>query len=152
MTTKYTRNTLVPFGTLRNYSQLPAETRERLEAIIDPEWLSMPAVEVDSLERPLHTYTRAVGLSKLDYAVVGANDAVLIREASFGPATAGKLSLKLIQGDYRAEVPATCAADLDQLIGVEIPHWLRPTPRVIVDVYQAPRSGCFYVALAKKED
>ena len=151
MTTKYDRNTLVEFGTLRNYSALTAETRERLEAIIDPEWLSLPAGEVDSLERPLHVYTRAVGLSKLDYAVVGENDAVLIREASFGPATAGNLSLKLPQGDYRAEVPVACAADLDRLIGVEMPHWVRPTPRVIVDVYRAPRSGCFYVALAKKE-
>lgn len=147
-----TRNTFVPFGTLRNYSKLTAETRERLESIIDPELLTLPEKEADQREYPLHTYTRAVGLSKLDYAVVGENDAVLIREASFGPATAGKLSLKLIQGDYRTEVPAMCAADLDQLIGVEVPHWLRPTPRVIVDVYQAPRSGCFYVALAKKED
>nr|DAV48595.1 MAG TPA: hypothetical protein [Caudoviricetes sp.] len=147
-----TRNTLVPFGTLRNYSKLTAETRERLESIIDPELLTLPEEEADQREYPLHTYTRAVGLSKLDYAVVGENDAVFIREASFGPATAGNLSLKLFQGDYRAEVPVTCAADLDQLIGMVTHHWLRPAPRVIVDVYRAPRSGCFYVALARKED
>lgn len=152
MTAKYTRNTLVPFGTMRNYSMPSAETRERLEAILDPELLTLGTVEADSREYPLHVYTRTVGLSKLDYAVVGENDAVLIREASFGPAAAGKLSLKLVQGDYSVEVPATCAADLGQLIGVEMPHWLRPTPRVIVDVYQAPRSGCFYIALARKEE
>lgn len=152
MTTKYTRNTLVPFGTLKHYAKLSSVERDRVEAILDPELLALPREDAENREFPVHAFTRAVALGGIDYATVSIDDSVLIREATLAPAEAGKLELRVGQGDYRAEVPMAIAADFDQLIGLELTHWLHRRPRVVVDVYQCPRSGRFYLALAYKEE
>lgn len=155
MTTKYTRNTLVPFGALRDYSTLEPEMRERLEFFIDPELSDLSLEEADKREYPIHVYTRAAALCRLSYALVTPDEdgyGVLIREACFGPAEDGKLILRVLQHTATGEVPFECAEDTSKLLGAEVSSFATKVPREIIDVYQAPRSGRFYVAFTQKED
>lgn len=155
MTTKYTRDTLVPFGTFRDYPTLEPEMRERLEFFIDPELSDLSLEEADKREYPLHVYTRAAALCRLSYALVSPDEDgydVLIREACFGPAEDGKLILRVLQHTATGKVPFECAEDTSELIGVEVSSFATKIPREIIDVYQAPRSGRFYVAFTQKEE
>lgn len=155
MTTKYNRNTLVPFGKLKDYGELNPETRELLEALIDPELLTLAEEEADQREYPLHAYTRAAALSRFGYASVYPGDdydEVRIREACYGPAEDGKLLLRVLPTGYTGLAPFKCAEDTSKLIGLDVST---PSPRysrVVIDAYQNPRSGRFYVAIARKED
>lgn len=156
MTTEYTRNTLVPFGKLKDYSKIDPEPRERLEAIIDPELLTLTEEEADQREYPLHVYTRAVALARFGYASVYPGDdydEAMIREACYGPAEDGKLILRVLQTSYVGHAPLECAEDTSKLIGLDVSS--SPSSRYIreiIDVYQNPRSKRFYVALARKEE
>ena len=155
MTTEYTRNTLVPFGKLKDYSKIDPEPRERLEAIIDPELLTLTEEAADQREYPLHAYTRAVALSRFGYASVYPGDdydEVMIREACYGPAEGGKLILRVLQTSYIGRVPFKCAEDTSKLIGADVSTPSSRYSREIIDAYQTPRSGRFYVALARKEE
>lgn len=155
MTTKYTRNTLVPFGNLKDYGKIDPEPRERMEAIIDPELLTLTEEEADQREYPLATYTRAVALARFGYASVYPGDGydeVMIREACYGPAEDGKLILRVLQTSYFGKAPFECAEDTSKLIGLDLSTASSRYSRVVIDVYQNPRSGRFYVALARKED
>ena len=155
MTTKYDRNTLVPFGTFRNYSTFEPEMRERLEFFIDPELSDLSLEEADKREYPIHVYTRAAALCRLSYALVSPDEDgydVLIREACFGPAEDGKLILRVLQHTATGKVPFECAEDTNKLLGAEVSSFATKIPREIIDVYQAPRSGRFYVAFTQKEE
>lgn len=155
MTTKYTRNTIVPFGTLRNYSStLSPASRERMEALLDPEFLHQSSDSSDSARYPLYSYTEAVAFSGLEFvSVIGDGDGeVLIREAAFNPGKGGKLLLRTSGGSFTGEVPVACATDPDSLIGKTLDGVLLPGGYEIIDVYQAPRSGRLFVAFARKED
>ena len=152
MTTKYDRNTLVPFGTLRNYSNLSLETREKAEAVIDPGLSAMPVEEADLRVYPLHKYTRAVALLGLSCASVAGKYAVRIVEGAFGPAENGKLSLRAFETSYSTQVPVECAADLTKLLGVEFSYNGFSGDREVIDVYRTPRSNRFYLALARKDE
>lgn len=154
MTTKYTRNTLVPFGALRNYSStLSPASRERMEALLDPEFLYQSSDSSDSARYPLYSYTEAVAFSGLDYASVIIGDGeVLIREAAFTPKKGGKLLLRTSAGIFAGEVPVACATDPDSLIGKTLDGVNLRGGYEIIDVYQAPRSGRLFVAFARKED
>lgn len=155
MPTKYTRDTLVPFGKLKDYGKIDPEPRERLEALIDPELLTLTEEEADQREYPLHAYTRAVALARFGYASVYPGDdydEVMIREACYGPAEDGKLILRVLQTNYIGRAPLECAEDTGKLIGLDLST---PSPRynrVVIDAYQNPRSGRFYVAIARKEE
>lgn len=152
MTTKYTRNTIVHFGALRNYSStLSPASRERMEALLDPEFLYQSSDSSDSARYPLERYTEAVAFSGLDYASVIIGDGeVLIREAAFNPGQGGKLLLRTSGGSFTGEVPAACATDPDSLIGKTLNGVNLRGGYEIVDVYQAPRSGRLFVAFARK--
>lgn len=155
MTTKYNRNTLVPFGTLRNYSStLSPASRERMEALLDPEFLYQSSDSSDSARYPLYSYTEAVAFSGLEFvSVIGDGDGeVLIREAAFNPGKGGKLLLRTSGGSFTGEVPVACATDPDSLIGKTLDGVLLHGGYEIIDVYQAPRSGRLFVAFARKED
>lgn len=155
MTTKYDRNTLVPFGTFRDYSTLEPEMRERLEFFIDPELSDLSLEEADKREYPIHVYTRAAALCRLSYALVSPDEDgydVSIREACFGPAEDGKLLLRVLQHSATGKVPFECAEDISKLLGAEVSSFATKIPREIIDVYQAPRSGRFYVAFTQKEE
>lgn len=155
MTTKYTRNTIVPFGTLRNYSStLSPASRERMEALLDPEFLYQSSDSSDSARYPLYSYTEAVAFSGLEFvSVIGDGDGeVLIREAAFNPGKGGKLLLRTSVGSFTGEVPVACATDPDSLIGKTLDGVLLHGGYEIIDVYQAPRSGRLFVAFARKED
>lgn len=151
MTTKYTRNTIVPFGTLRNYSStLSPASRERMEALLDPEWLYHPSDSSDSARHPLYRYTEAVAFSGLEFASVIGDGEVLIREAAFNPGKGGKLLLRTSGGSFTGEVPVACATDPDSLIGKTLDGVHLHGGYEIIDVYQAPRSGRLFVAFARK--
>lgn len=155
MTYMYTRNTLVPFGNLKDYGKIDPEPRERMEAIIDPELLTLTEEEADRREYPLAAYTRAVALSRFGYASVYPGDdydEVMIREACYGPAEDGKLILRVLQTCYIGKAPFECAEDTSKLIGLDLSTASSRYSRVVIDAYQNPRSGRFYVALARKED
>lgn len=155
MPTKYTRDTIVPFGTLRNYSStLSPASRERMEALLDPEFLYQSSDSSDSARYPLYCYTEAVAFSGLEFAsVIGDGDGeVLIREAAFNPGKGGKLLLRTSGGSFTGEVPVACAADPDSLIGKTLDGVYRRGEYEIIDVYQAPRSGRLFVAFARKEE
>lgn len=155
MTTKYNRNTLVPFGNLKDYGKIDPEPRERMEAIIDPELLTLTEEEADKREYPLASYTRAVALSRFGYASVYPGDdydEVMIREACYGPAEDGKLILRVLQTRYIGKAPFECAEDTSKLIGLDLNTASSHYSREVIDAYQNPRSGRFYVALARKED
>nr|DAV69148.1 MAG TPA: hypothetical protein [Caudoviricetes sp.] len=155
MTAKYTRNTLVEFGKLKDYGKLDPEPRERLEALIDPELLTLPEDEADQREYPLAAYTRAVALTRFGYASIYPGDdydEVMIREACYGPAEDGKLLLRVLQTIYTGRAPFECAADTSKLIGLDVSTPDGRYSRVVIDAYQNPRSGRFYVALARKEE
>jgi hypothetical protein len=155
MTTKYTRNTIVPFGNLKDYGKIDPEPRERMEAIIDPELLTLTKEEADQREYPLHAYTRAVALARFGYATVYPGDdydEVMIREACFGPAEDGKLILRVLQTSYIGHAPLECAEDTNKLIGLDLRTPSSRYSREVIDVYRTPRSGRFYVALAREED
>lgn len=155
MTTKYDRNTLVPFEGLRNYSELSGETREHMESLIDPELLTLTEGEADKCEYPLHAYTRAVAFARLPYASVYLNgnlDEVMIREVCFGPGEDGKLLLRVLQAGHTGRVPLDCIKDSSKLLGEVISTDSGRYIREIIDVYQTPRSGRLYVALALQED
>lgn len=158
MTTKYTRNTIVPFGALRNYSStLSPASRERMEALLDPEFLYQSSDSSDSAMYPLYSYIEAVAFSGLDYAsvIIGDGDGdgeVLIREAAFTPKKGGKLLLRTSGGSFTGEVPVACATDPDSLIGKTLDGVIRCGGYEIIDVYQAPRSGRLFVAFARKVD
>lgn len=152
MTTKYNRNTLVTFGTLSNYSVLYGGARERMEALIDPKLLTLTEEESNQREYPLHAYTRAVAFGNLDYASVIGDGKVLIREAAFTPGKGGMLLLRTSGGGFSKEVPPACATSLLSLLGETLDGVHYRDSYEIIDVYQAPRSGRFYVALARKED
>lgn len=155
MTTKYNRNTIVPFGTLRNYSStLSPAYRERMEALLDPEFLYQSSDSSDSARYPLYSYTEAVAFSGLEFAsVIGVGDGggeVLIREAAFNPGKNGKLLLRTSGGSFTGEVPVACASDPDSLIGKTLDGVHLRGGYEIIDVYQAPRSGRLFVAFARK--
>lgn len=161
MTTKYTRNTIVPFGTLRNYSStLSPAYRERMEALLDPEFLYQSSDSSDSARYPLYSYTEAVAFSGLEFvSVIGDGDGdgdgdrdgeVLIREAAFNPGKGGKLLLRTSGGSFTGEVPVACATDPDSLIGKTLDGVHLHGGYEIIDVYQAPRSGRLFVAFARK--
>nr|DAK45035.1 MAG TPA: hypothetical protein [Caudoviricetes sp.] len=155
MTTKYTRNTLVPFNKLKDYGKIDPEPRERMEAIIDPELLTLTEEEADQREYPLAAYTRAVALARFGYASVYPGDdydEVMIREACYGPAEDGKLILRVLQTSYIGKAPFECAEDTSKLIGLDLNTPSSRYSQVVIDAYQNPRSGRFYVALARKED
>ena len=155
MTTKYDRNTIVPFGNLKDYGKIDPEPRERMEAIIDPELLTLTEEEADQREYPLHAYTRAVALARFGYASVYPGDdydEVMIREACYGPAEDGKLILRVLHTSYIGKAPFKCAEDTSKLIGLDLNTTSSHYSRVVIDAYQNPRSGRFYVALARKED
>lgn len=155
MTTKYTRDTIVPFGALRNYSStLSPASRERLEALLDPEFLYQSSDSSDSARYPLYSYTEAVAFSGLDFASVicdGDGDGeVFIREAAFNPGEGGKLLLRTSGGSFTGEVPVACATDPDSLIGKTLDGVILRGGYEIIDVYQAPRSGRLFIAFARK--
>lgn len=151
MTTKYTRNTIVPFGTLRNYSStLSPAYRERMEALLDPEFLYQSSDSSDSARYPLYSYTEAVAFSGLEFASVIGDGEVLIREAAFNPGKGGKLLLRTSGGSFTGEVPVACATDPDSLIGKTLDGVHLHGGYEIIDVYQAPRSGRLFVAFARK--
>ena len=157
MTTKYTRNTIVPFGALRNYSStLSPASRERLEALLDPEFLYQSSDSSDSARYPLYRYIEAVAFSGLDFASVicdgdGDGDGeVFIREAAFNPGKGGKLLLRTSGGSFTGEVPVACATDPDSLIGKTLDGVILRGGYEIIDVYQAPRSGRLFIAFARK--
>lgn len=155
MTTKYNRNTLVPFGQLKDYGKIDPEPRERMEAIIDPELLTLTEEEANQREYPLAAYTRAVSLARFGYASVYPGDdydEVMIREACYGPAEDGKLILRVLQTSYIGKAPFECAEDTSKLIGLDVSTPSSHYSREVIDAYQNPRSGRFYVALARKED
>lgn len=155
MTTNYDRNTLVPFGKLKDYGKLDPEPRERLEALIDPELLTLTEEEADQREYPLAAYTRAVALSRFGYASVYPGDdydEVMIREACYGPAEDGKLLLRFPQTSYTGRAPIEYAEDTSKLIGLDVSTSDGRYSREIIDAYQNPRSGRFYLALARKEE
>ncbi len=155
MTTKYDRNTIVPFGKLKDFGKIDPEPRERMEAIIDPELLTLTEEEADQREYPLHAYTRAAALTRFGYASVYPGDdydEVPIREACYGPAEDGKLLLRVLQTSYTGRAPLECAEDVNKLLGLDVSTPGGSYSREIIDVYQAPRSNRFYVALARKED
>lgn len=155
MTTKYDRNTLVPFGKLKDYGKLDPEPRERLEALIDPELLTLTEEEADQREYPLAAYTRAAALARFGYASVYPGDdydEVVIREACYGPAEDGKLILRVLQTSYIGKAPFECAEDTSKLIGLDVSTSDDRYSREVIDAYQNPRSNRFYVALARKED
>ena len=151
MTTKYTRNTIVPFGTLRNYSStLSPAYRERMEALLDPEFLYQSSDSSDSARYPLYSYTEAVAFSGLEFVSVIGDGEVLIREAAFNPGKGGKLLLRTSGGSFTGEVPVACATDPDSLIGKTLDGVHLHGGYEIIDVYQAPRSGRLFVAFARK--
>lgn len=152
MTTKYTRNTIVPFGTLSNYGQLSPVARERMEALLDPEILYHPSDTSDSARYPLYSYTEAVAFSGLEFASVIGDGEVLIREAAFNPGKGGKLLLRTSGGSFTGEVPVACATDPDSLIGKTLDGVHLVGGYEIIDVYQAPRSRRLFVAFARKEE
>lgn len=152
MTTKYNRNTIVPFGTLSNYGQLTPAARERMEALLDPEFLYQSSDSSDSARYPLYSYTEAVAFSGLEFASVLGDGEVLIREAAFNPGKGGKLLLRTSGGIFTGEVPVACATDPDSLIGETLDGVHLPGGYEIIDVYQAPRSGRLFVAFARKEE
>ena len=153
MTTKYTRNTIVPFGALRNCSStLSPASRERLEALLDPEFLYQSSGSSDSARYPLYSYTEAVAFSGLDFASVicDGDGEVLIREAAFNPGKGGKLLLRTSGGSFTGEVPVACASNPNSLIGKTLDGVILRGGYEIIDVYQAPRSGRLFVAFARK--
>ncbi|WP_311474227.1 hypothetical protein [uncultured Rothia sp.] len=152
MTTKYNRNTIVPFGTLSNYGQLTPAARERMEALLDPEFLYQSSDSSDSARYPLYSYTEAVAFSGLEFASVLGDGEVLIREAAFNPGNGGKLLLRTSGGSFTGEVPVACATDPDSLIGETLDGVHLPGGYEIIDVYQAPRSGRLFVAFARKDE
>lgn len=151
MTTKYTRNTIVTFGTLSNYGQLTPVARERMEALLDPEFLYQSSDSSDSARYPLYCYTEAVAFSGLEFASVIGDGEVLIREAAFNPGEGGKLLLRTSGGSFTGEVPVACATDPDSLIGKTLDGVHLRGGYEIIDVYQAPRSGRLFVAFARKD-
>lgn len=155
MTTKYDRNTLVKFGKLKDCGRLDPEPRERLEALIDPELLTLTEEEADQREYPLHAYTRAAALTRFGYTSVCPGDdydEVMIREACYGPAEDGKLLLRVLQTSYTGRAPFECAKDTSKLIRLDVSTPNDRYSREVIDAYQNPRSGRFYVALARKDD
>ena len=152
MTTKYNRNTIVTFGSLSNYGQLTPVARERMEALLDPEFLYQSSDSSDSARYPLYSYTEAVAFSGLEFASVIGEGEVLIREAAFNPGNGGKLLLRTSGGSFTGEVPVACATDPDSLIGETLDGVHLHGGYEIIDVYQAPRSGRLFVAFARKEE
>lgn len=150
MTTKYTRDTPVKLGTLQNLGTISPETHERIEEIIDPDLLNLPLDEADNCRYPLHYYTKAVALSRLDYASV-ADDDVLIREATFTPVDDATLLMRVDRMGYSGKVNVADAPDQTRLIGTVLQS-SGTARREVIDVYRAPRSYRVYVALARKEE
>nr|DAU70415.1 MAG TPA: hypothetical protein [Caudoviricetes sp.] len=150
MTTKYTRDTPVKLGTLQNLGTISPETHERIEEIIDPDLLNLPLDEADNCRYPLHYYTKAVALSRLDYASV-ADDDVLIREATFTPVDDATLLMRVDRMGYSGKVNVADAPNQTQLIGTVLQS-VGTAQREVIDVYRTPRSYRVYVALARKEE
>lgn len=150
MTTKYTRDTPVKLGTLQNLGTISPETHERIEEIIDPDLLNLPLDEADNCRYPLHYYTKAVALSRLDYASV-ADDGVLIREATFTPVDDATLLMRVDRTGYSGKVNVADAPNQTQLIGTVLQS-VGTAQREVIDVYRTPRSYRVYVALARKEE
>lgn len=150
MTTKYTRDTPVKLGTLQNLGTISPETHERIEEIIDPNLLNLPLDEADNCRYPLHYYTKAVALSRLDYASV-ADDDVLIREATFTPVDDATLLMRVDRMGYSGKVNVADAPNQTQLIGTVLQS-VGTAQREVIDVYRTPRSYRVYVALARKEE
>ena len=150
MTTKYTRDTPVKLGTLQNLGTISPETHERIEEIIDPDLLNLPLDEADNCRYPLHYYTKAVALSRLDYASV-ADDDVLIREATFTPVDDATLLMRVDRMGYSGKVNVADAHNQTQLIGTVLQS-VGTAQREVIDVYRTPRSYRVYVALARKEE
>ena len=150
MTTKYTRDTPVKLGALQNLGTISPETHERIEEIIDPDLLNLPLDEADNCRYPLHYYTKAVALSRLDYASV-ADDDVLIREATFTPVDDATLLMRVDRMGYSGKVNVADAHNQTQLIGTVLQS-VGAAQREVIDVYRTPRSYRVYVALARKEE
>lgn len=149
MTTKYTRDTPVKLGTLQNPGTISPETHERIEEIIDPDLLNLPLDEADNCRYPLHYYTKAVALSRLDYASVAGDD-VLIREATFTLVDDATLLMRVDRMGYSGKVNVADAHNQTQLIGTVLQS-VGTAQREVIDVYRTPRSYRVYVALARKE-
>nr|DAS22647.1 MAG TPA: hypothetical protein [Caudoviricetes sp.] len=150
MTTKYTRNTPVKLGALQNLGALSPELRERIEEIIDPDLFNLPLDEADNSRYPIHYYTKAVALARLEYAHLEDND-VLIREATFTPVDDATLLMRVERGGYSGKVHVENNPNQTRLTGTVLQS-VSIAQREVIDVYRTPRSYRVYVALAKKED
>lgn len=151
MTTKYTRDTPVKLGTLQNLGTISPETHERIEEIIDPDLLNLPLDEADNCRYPLHYYTKAVALSRLEYAHLEDSD-VLIREATFVPVDDATLLMRVDHGGYSGKVHVEDTPNQTKLTGTVLQSTGLTRQREVIDVYRTPRSYRVYVALAWKED
>lgn len=152
MTTKYTRNTPVKLGALQNLGALSPEIRERIEELIDPKLFNLPLDEADNSRYPIHYYTKAVALARLEYAHLEDSD-VLIREATFVPVDDATLLMRVDRGGgYSGEVHIENNPNQTKLTGTVLQSTGLTRQREVIDVYRTPRSYRVYVALAWKED
>lgn len=151
MTTKYTRDTPVKLGALRNLGALSPEIRERIEELIDPSLLNLPLDEADNSRYPIHYYTKAAALARLEYAILEDND-VIIREATFVPVDDATLLMRVEHGGYSGEVHYEDNPNQTELTGTVLQSTGLTRQREVIDVYRTPRSYRVYVALAWKED
>ena len=151
MTTKYTRNTPVKLGALQNLGALSPEIRERIEELIDPNLLNLPLDEADNSRYPIHYYTKAAALARLEYAHLEDND-VLIREATFVPVDDATLLMRVERGGYSGKVHVEDNPNQTKLTGTVLQSTGVSRQREVIDVYRTPRSYRVYVALSWKED
>lgn len=151
MTTKYTRNTPVKLGALQNLGALSPEIRERIEELIDPNLLNLPLDEADNSLYPIHYYTKAAALARLEYAHLEDND-VLIREATFVPVDDATLLMRVERGGYSGKVHVEGNPNQTKLTGTVLQSTGVSRQREVIDVYRTPRSYRVYVALSWKED
>ena len=151
MTTKYTRNTPVKLGALQNIGALSPELRERIEELIDTSLCNLPTDEADNSRYPIHYYTTAVALARLEYAHLEDNN-VIIREATFVPVDDATLLMRVEHGGYSGEVHIENNPNQTKLTGTVLQSTGSSRQREVIDVYRAPRSYRAYVALAWKED
>ena len=151
MTTKYDRNTQVKLGALQNLGALSPELRERIEELIDPNLFNLPPDEADNSRYPIHYYTKAAALSRLEYAHLEDND-VLIREATFVPVDDATMLMRVERGGYSGKVHVENIPNQTKLTGTVLQSTGVSRRREVIDVYRTPRSFRVYVALAWKED
>ncbi len=151
MTTKYTRDTPVKLGALQNLGALSPEIRESIEELIDPSLFNLPLDEADNSRYPIHYYTKAAALARLEYAHLEDSD-VLIREATFVPVDDATLLMRVGHGGYSGKVHFEDTPNQTKLTGTVLQSTGLTRQREVIDVYRTPRSYRVYVALAWKED